>query len=76
MEGVFSFLAISARCFIFSFLNRWVSLNSFHVMAVILRPNFGGIFLLGAYLPQKSDILPPFSHDTSSFKDTCLFIKS
>jgi hypothetical protein len=34
--------------------------NSFPVMAVILRPTFGGIFFSGAYLPQKSDILPPF----------------
>jgi hypothetical protein len=30
------------------------------VIAVILPPTFGGIFFSGAYLPQKSDILPPF----------------
>jgi hypothetical protein len=29
-------------------------------MAVNKRPTFGGIFFWGAYLPQKSDILPPF----------------
>jgi hypothetical protein len=34
-----------------------------------------GVHFGGAYFPQKWDLLPPFSHDTSSFKDTCFLIK-
>jgi hypothetical protein len=42
-------------------------------MAPISAPILGSLFK-GAFLPQKWDDLPPFSHDTSSFKDTCLLI--
>jgi hypothetical protein len=34
---------------------------------------FWGRFFKAAYPPQKSDILPPFRQDTTSFKDMCVF---
>jgi hypothetical protein len=36
---------------------------------------FWGPFSKGAFIPQKWDMLPPFSHNSSSFKDICFLIK-
>jgi hypothetical protein len=35
-----------------------------------------GPFFKGAYLPQNSYILPPFSHDTQALSKTCAFLLS
>jgi hypothetical protein len=37
--------------------------------------HFWGYIFFGAYFPQKWDLMPPFSHDSTSFKDTCLLIR-
>jgi hypothetical protein len=39
-----------------------VPVNSFHVMAPILAPLFGVLFM-GAYLPQKSELSPPLERE-------------
>jgi hypothetical protein len=45
------------------------------VMAPILAPLLGVHFFSGAYFPQKWDLFPPFSHNSTSFKDTCLLTR-
>jgi hypothetical protein len=36
--------------------------------------HFWGYIFSGAYFPQKWDVLPPFSHDSTSFKNMWLLI--
>jgi hypothetical protein len=50
-----------------------LEVNRIPVMAPISAPILG-VHFLGAYFPQKWDVFPLSSHDSSSFKDTCLFI--
>jgi nitrate reductase NapE component len=48
--------------------------NSFRAMAVILWPLLGVHFFRGHISLKNWTICPLFSHDTSTFKDTCLLI--
>jgi hypothetical protein len=57
-------------------LKKGVHFLTAFVLWPSINGHFWGYIFSGAYLPQKLDIFPPFSHDTSSFKDTCLLIKS
>jgi hypothetical protein len=49
-------------------------LNSFHVMAVILRPCFGVVFLKGHISLKNWTQRVLLRHDTTSFKRTCFLI--
>jgi hypothetical protein len=55
-----------------SYLTAFNPVNSFRAMAVILRPLLGVHFIRGHISLKNWTICPDFSHDTSSFKDTCL----
>jgi hypothetical protein len=49
-------------------------INSFQAIAP-LTAHEKGVNFWGSIFPSKWDLLPPFSHDTTSFKGTCLLIK-
>jgi hypothetical protein len=73
------FLFYSNKCTVFHFLcfgsmgvSYLTAFNSFHAMAVNKRPLLGVHFFRGHISLKNWTICPPFSHDTSSFKDTCL----
>jgi hypothetical protein len=51
-----------------------IGINSIPVMAPILAPTFGVTFLKERFSLKNGTFCPLFSHDTTSFKRTCLLI--
>jgi hypothetical protein len=58
----------------FLLLFFYARINSFHAIAVNIRPSFGVLFLKGRFSLKNGTYCPLFSHDTTFFKGTCLSI--